>query len=196
MCCPPPPPTSPGSPGMPPSLAASSRGCCPPAAPQHRPCCLPLPGRALQGMPLDPAYMVAFNYGSVVFFNAGPKLRQRLLAVVREVASEPVSSERPYVEGGRWGGSFGEGSGHAVGRCPAGAGHACRIRPACCAEGLPAADAAPFSRARCAAEYCLTLSPQLPTWSSCLPDNIKLQVGAALLNFEMMKGSHLLKQDR
>lgn len=55
----------------------------------------------LQGMPLDPAYMVAFNYGSVVFFNAGPKLRQRLLAVVREVASEPVSSERPYVEGGR-----------------------------------------------------------------------------------------------
>ncbi|KAL4448324.1 hypothetical protein ABPG75_005543 [Micractinium tetrahymenae] len=75
-----------------------------------------------QGMPLDPAYMVAFNYGSVVFFNAGPKLRQRLLAVVREVASDPVSSERPYVE-----------------------------------------------------EYCLTLSPQLPTWSSCLPDNIKLQ---------------------
>lgn len=75
-----------------------------------------------QGMPLDPAYMVAFNYGSVVFFNAGPKLRQRLLAVVREVASEPVSSERPYVE-----------------------------------------------------EYCLTLSPRLPTWSSCLPDNIKLQ---------------------
>ncbi|KAL4433278.1 hypothetical protein ABPG77_003326 [Micractinium sp. CCAP 211/92] len=75
-----------------------------------------------EGMPLDPAYMVAFNYGSVVFFNAGPKLRQRLLAVVREVASEPVSSERPYVE-----------------------------------------------------EYCLTLSPQLPTWSSCLPDNIKLQ---------------------
>lgn len=24
-----------------------------------------------QGMPLDPGYMVAFNYGSVVFFNAG-----------------------------------------------------------------------------------------------------------------------------
>lgn len=51
-------------------------------------------------MPLDPAYMVAFSYGSVVFFSAGPKLRQRLLAVVREVASDPVSSERPYVEGG------------------------------------------------------------------------------------------------
>ncbi|PSC70381.1 DUF155 family [Micractinium conductrix] len=75
-----------------------------------------------EGMPLDPAYMVAFNYGSVVFFNAGPKLRQRHLAIAREVAADPVSSERPYVE-----------------------------------------------------EYCLTLSPTLPVWSSCSPDNIKLQ---------------------
>ena len=58
---------------------------------------------AVQGMPLDPAYMVAFNYGSVVFFNAGPKLRQRHLAIAREVAADPVSSERPYVEGKRAG---------------------------------------------------------------------------------------------
>ncbi|KAI7843760.1 hypothetical protein COHA_002658 [Chlorella ohadii] len=75
-----------------------------------------------QGMPLDPGYMVAYNYGSVVFFNAGPKTRHRHLAIAREVASDPVSSERPYLE-----------------------------------------------------EYCLTLSPQLPVWSSCSPDNIKLQ---------------------
>ncbi|KAI3426339.1 hypothetical protein D9Q98_008712 [Chlorella vulgaris] len=75
-----------------------------------------------EGMPLGP-YMVAFNYGSVVFFAAGPRLRQRALSITREVAADPVSSERPYVE-----------------------------------------------------EYCLTLSPQLPVWSSCSPDNIKLQL--------------------
>ena len=51
-------------------------------------------------MPLEP-YMVAFSYGSVVFFHAGPKLRQRHLAIAREVAADPVSSDRPYVEGGR-----------------------------------------------------------------------------------------------
>lgn len=70
--------------------------------------------------------MVAFNYGSVVFFNAGPKTRHRHLGIAREVSVEPVSSERPYVE-----------------------------------------------------EYCLTLAPQLPVWSSCSPDNIKLQARRA-----------------
>jgi hypothetical protein len=53
----------------------------------------------LQGMPLGP-YMVAFNYGSVVFFGAGPKLRQRALGIARQVAADPVGGERPYVEGG------------------------------------------------------------------------------------------------
>ncbi|EFN56401.1 hypothetical protein CHLNCDRAFT_144977 [Chlorella variabilis] len=75
-----------------------------------------------EGMPVGP-YMVAFNYGSVVFFAAGPKLRAQYLAIAREVAADPVSSDRPYVE-----------------------------------------------------EYCLTLSPLLPVWSSCSPDNIKLQM--------------------
>jgi hypothetical protein len=50
-------------------------------------------------MPVGP-YMVAFNYGSVVFFAAGPKLRAQYLAIAREVAADPVSSDRPYVEGG------------------------------------------------------------------------------------------------
>lgn len=41
----------------------------------------------------------------VVFFNAGPKTRHRHLAIAREVASDPVSSERPYLEGERCAGA-------------------------------------------------------------------------------------------
>ena len=39
------------------------------------------------------------THAQVVFFNAGPKTRHRHLAIAREVASDPVSSERPYLEG-------------------------------------------------------------------------------------------------
>eukprot|EP00887_Chlorella_sp_A99_P004232 scaffold15.g4232.t1 len=49
------------------------------------------------GMPLDP-YMVAFSYGSVAFFNASPELRERFLQVVKEVATEPVSKDKLYLE--------------------------------------------------------------------------------------------------
>jgi hypothetical protein len=52
----------------------------------------------LQGMPLGP-YMVAYNYGSVVFFAAGPRMRSHFLGIARQVAQDPVSSERPYMEG-------------------------------------------------------------------------------------------------
>ncbi len=43
---------------------------------------------------------IPHHQAQVVFFNAGPKTRHRHLAIAREVASDPVSSERPYLEGG------------------------------------------------------------------------------------------------
>lgn len=51
-----------------------------------------------EGMPLSEPYMVAFSYGSVAFFNAGGELRDKFLQVAREVATDPVSSDRPYTE--------------------------------------------------------------------------------------------------
>ncbi|GAB4817342.1 hypothetical protein N2152v2_004388 [Parachlorella kessleri] len=51
----------------------------------------------ITGMPLDP-YMVAFSYGSVVFFNSDRELKEAYLQVCRDEAADPVSADRPYTE--------------------------------------------------------------------------------------------------
>ena len=47
-------------------------------------------------MPPGP-YMVAFSYGSVVFFGASPAQREQYLAICRQVATLPA--ELPHNEG-------------------------------------------------------------------------------------------------
>lgn len=50
-------------------------------------------------MPLEP-YMVAFDYGSVVFFNTPREVREHCMTVLQVVANDPVKTEdRPYTEG-------------------------------------------------------------------------------------------------
>lgn len=49
-------------------------------------------------LPLGP-YLVATSYGSAVFFNGDQNMKAKWIAVLREVAVEPVSEGRKYTEG-------------------------------------------------------------------------------------------------